>query len=130
MFYDYYGFPAEAYEINYPAPGSPELAQALPPCWSKTASRRAIDPERGFDHGLFIPLKMMYPQADIPCLQLSLLRGLDPAAHLALGRALRGSMPARTSWSSARASRSTTCAPSPGAAWARPTRPTISSRTG
>ncbi len=48
-----------------------------------------IDRRRGFDHGLFIPLKMMYPQADIPCLQLSLLRGLDPVRHIALGKALQ-----------------------------------------
>lgn len=48
-----------------------------------------IDPRRGFDHGLFIPLKLMYPQADIPAIQLSLLRGLKPAAHIALGKALR-----------------------------------------
>ena len=48
-----------------------------------------IDPERGFDHGLFIPLKLMYPEADIPSLQLSLLRGLNPAAHITLGKALR-----------------------------------------
>ncbi len=48
-----------------------------------------IDASRGFDHGLFIPLKMMYPQADIPALQLSLLRGLNPAVHVALGKALR-----------------------------------------
>jgi aromatic ring-opening dioxygenase catalytic subunit (LigB family) len=48
-----------------------------------------IDPVRGFDHGAFIPLKLMYPQADIPTLQLSLLRGLDPARHIALGKSLR-----------------------------------------
>ena len=49
-----------------------------------------IDTQRGYDHGLFIPLKLMYPQADIPSLQLSLIRGLNAEAHIALGRALRG----------------------------------------
>ena len=90
MFYDYYGFPAAAYEINYPASGSPELAQAIASQLERNGIPARLDPERGFDHGLFIPLKMMYPQADIPCLQLSLLRGLNPAAHLAMGQALRG----------------------------------------
>lgn len=89
MFYDYYGFPDEAYEITYPAPGSPTLANRIVGLLNQNNIPVRIDPERGFDHGLFIPLKLMYPQADIPSLQLSLLRGLDPAAHLALGQALR-----------------------------------------
>jgi 4,5-DOPA dioxygenase extradiol len=89
MFYDYYGFPAEAYEITYPAPGSPELANRIAELLNKNNIPARLDPRRGFDHGLFIPLKLMYPQADIPALQLSLLRGLNPAAHMALGKALR-----------------------------------------
>jgi 4,5-DOPA dioxygenase extradiol len=89
MFYDYYGFPAEAYEITYPAPGSPENAARIAGYLDKNNIPARIDPQRGFDHGLFIPLKLMYPQADIPCLQLSLIRGLNPGAHLALGKALR-----------------------------------------
>jgi 4,5-DOPA dioxygenase extradiol len=90
MFYDYYGFPKQAYEITYPAPGSPERADKII-AWLKSENISArLDAQRGFDHGLFIPLKMMYPEADIPCLQLSLLRGLDPKAHIALGQALRG----------------------------------------
>jgi len=90
LFYDYYGFPEKAYEITYPAPGSPELANKIAGELQKSRLPARIDPQRGFDHGLFIPLKLIYPQADIPSLQLSLLRGLDPAAHMALGRALRG----------------------------------------
>lgn len=90
MFYDYYGFPEEAYSIQYPAPGSPELAQKIAGMLKENNIPTRIDNQRGFDHGLFIPLKMMYPQADIPCLQLSLLSGLSSSAHLALGRALRG----------------------------------------
>ena len=90
MFYDYYGFPDEAYTITYPAPGSPALADKIGGLLKQNNIPARIDPRRGFDHGLFIPLKMMYPQADIPCLQLSLLRGLNAAAHIALGKALRG----------------------------------------
>ena len=89
MFYDYYGFPDKAYEITYPAPGSPVLANRIAAMLTKNNIATRIDPQRGFDHGLFIPLKLMYPQADIPSLQLSLLRGLNPAAHIALGKALR-----------------------------------------
>jgi 4,5-DOPA dioxygenase extradiol len=90
MFYDYYGFPEAAYEIIYPAPGSPELASRVAALLSEKNIPARIDLQRGFDHGLFIPLKLMYPDADIPCLQLSLLRGLNANAHIALGKALRG----------------------------------------
>jgi aromatic ring-opening dioxygenase catalytic subunit (LigB family) len=89
LFYDYYNFPREAYEIRYPAPGSPELANRIAGVLIQNHIPAQLDPRRGFDHGVFIPLKLMYPQADIPALQLSLLRGLDPAAHIALGKALR-----------------------------------------
>jgi len=89
MFYDYYGFPNEAYEITYPAPGSPELANRIAGLFEKNNILTRIDPQRGFDHGLFIPLKLMYPEAKIPALQLSLIRGLNPGAHIALGKALR-----------------------------------------
>ena len=92
MFYDYYGFPDKAYEITYSASGSPELADTVAGLLKKDNIAARIDRQRGFDHGLFIPLKLMYPEADIPCLQLSLVRGLDPAAHIALGKSLRGLM--------------------------------------
>jgi len=90
MFYDYYGFPDEAYEINYPAPGSPALAAKITGLLQEAGLPSQVDAERGFDHGLFIPLKLMYPQADIPSIQLSLVRGLNPTAHIALGKTLRG----------------------------------------
>lgn len=90
MFYDYYGFPSQAYQITYPAPGSPEYAKKISDLLEQNHVPARIDPQRGFDHGLFIPLKLMYPHADIPCIQLSLIRGLDADAHLALGKALRG----------------------------------------
>ena len=89
IFYDYYGFPEEAYAISYPAPGNPDLANRIVVLLRENSIPVHIDSQRGFDHGLFIPLKLMYPNADIPTLQLSLLRGLDPAAHIALGSALR-----------------------------------------
>jgi len=89
LFYDYYGFPEEAYRLTYPAPGSPDLASRIVELLHGSHIASRIDAERGFDHGLFIPLKLMYPQADIPSLQLSLVRGLDPTAHIALGKALR-----------------------------------------
>lgn len=89
MLYDYYGFPEEAYEIIYPAPGNPDLANRIARLFERNRIPAAINWDRGFDHGLFIPLKLMYPKADIPSLQLSLLRGLNPAAHINLGKALR-----------------------------------------
>lgn len=90
MFYDYYGFPQAAYSIQYPGPGSPELAKRITGLLEEQHIPAKVDAQRGFDHGHFIPLKLMYPEADIPSIQLSLLRGLDPAAHIALGKALRG----------------------------------------
>ena len=90
MFYDYYGFPNEAYKISYPAPGSPELAERIAGLLNRKGINTQIDTQRGFDHGLFIPLKLMYPDAGIPALQLSLLRGLNSTAHIKLGKALRG----------------------------------------
>jgi aromatic ring-opening dioxygenase catalytic subunit (LigB family) len=90
IIYDYYGFPPESYEIQYPAPGSPDLASQLQASLRENGIDAALDDERGFDHGLYIPLKIMYPEADIPCIQLSLLDSLDPAAHIALGQAMSG----------------------------------------
>jgi len=89
LYYDYYGFPEEAYTVRYPAPGCPALAARISGWLRENSISASIDSRRGFDHGLFIPLKLMYPQADIPATQISLVNGLDPAAHLALGRALR-----------------------------------------
>jgi aromatic ring-opening dioxygenase catalytic subunit (LigB family) len=93
MLYDYYGFPEQAYRITYPAPGNPELADRIAGMLGRNQFSTRIDSERGYDHGLFIPLKMMYTEADIPVVQLSLIRGLDPAAHIRLGQALRELLP-------------------------------------
>lgn len=88
MLYDYYGFPPESYAISWPAPGDPELAAHIRSYLGAAGFETAADAERGFDHGTFIPLKVAFPDADVPTVQLSLLRDLDPAQHLALGRAL------------------------------------------
>jgi 4,5-DOPA dioxygenase extradiol len=68
MFYDYFGFPKEAYTITYPAPGSSSFAGKIVNLLEMNKIPARIDPRRGFDHGLFIPLKLMYLNADIPCL--------------------------------------------------------------
>src|SRR5574341_599487 len=88
ILYDYYGFPAESYAITWPAPGTPVLASRVRALLDAAGIRSAEDSARGFDHGTFIPLKLIYPDADVPTIQLSLKRGLDPAAHLAIGAAI------------------------------------------
>jgi aromatic ring-opening dioxygenase catalytic subunit (LigB family) len=88
LLYDYYGFPPESYEITWPAPGEPALAARVRELLSSAGIESAENAQRGFDHGAFVPLKLAYPNADVPTVQLSLKRGLDPAEHLALGRAL------------------------------------------
>ncbi|MBL3556371.1 MULTISPECIES: DODA-type extradiol aromatic ring-opening family dioxygenase [Marinobacter] len=89
LIYDYYGFPPEAYEIEYPCPGEPALAQQVYQALDQAGIPVRLDEQRGFDHGLFVPLKLMYPDADIPCIQLSLVSSLDAGTHLAIGRALQ-----------------------------------------
>jgi aromatic ring-opening dioxygenase catalytic subunit (LigB family) len=88
MIYDYGGFPDYTYRIRYDAPGDPSLAARTRQRIEEAGMPARLDPERGFDHGAFTPLKVIYPDARVPVVQLSLKRGLDPAAHLALGRAL------------------------------------------
>ena len=88
MLYDYYGFPPESYQITWPAPGDPALAARVRGLLSEAGFATAEDAQRGFDHGTFTPLKQTYPNAEVPVIQLSLKRGLDPAEHLAIGRAL------------------------------------------
>jgi aromatic ring-opening dioxygenase catalytic subunit (LigB family) len=88
MLYDYYGFPAHTYRVTYPAPGSPELAAEVHDLIAAAGEPVALDASRGFDHGAFVPMAVLWPEADMPLVQLSLRIGLDPAVHLALGRAL------------------------------------------
>jgi len=88
LIYDYSGFPQETYEVTYPAPGHPDLAKEIYDIFQSNGIESNLDNERGFDHGMFVPLKLMYPNANIPCIQISLVRGLDPETHLNIGKAL------------------------------------------
>ena len=88
LLFDYYNFPPASYQITWPAPGDPALAARVRSLLEAAGFSTAEDTERGFDHGTFVPLKLTYPLADVPVVQLSLIRGLDPATHLAMGRAL------------------------------------------
>ncbi len=88
MLYDYFGFPPASYAIRWPAPGAPWLAPRVEELMQNAGFTTARDPERGFDHGTFVPLKVAFPEANVPVLQLSLVAGLRAGDHLALGRAL------------------------------------------
>jgi aromatic ring-opening dioxygenase catalytic subunit (LigB family) len=88
LIYDYSGFPAHTYELTYGAPGEPRLAARLKGLLDQAQLPAQANPYRGFDHGMFIPLKLIFPDAEIPVVQLSLRRDLDPGVHLQAGRAL------------------------------------------
>jgi len=88
MIYDYGGFPDYTYHIHYDAPGDPQLAARVKSLLDAAGLPAQLDAERGFDHGAFTPLNVIYPDADVPVVQLSLKRGLDPRTHLAMGRAI------------------------------------------
>lgn len=90
LIYDYYGFPAESYSIEYPCAGEPILAQKTYEVLTNAGIEARLDEQSGFDHGLFVPLKIMYSLADIPCIQLSLVKSLDPLTHINMGKALQG----------------------------------------
>lgn len=88
LIYDYHGFPEHTYEIRYDAPGSPELAQEICELLAASGITAGLDDARGFDHGVFIPLKLIFPEAAIPVVQVSLHHNLDPQTHLEIGKAL------------------------------------------
>ena len=88
LIFDYNGFPPHTYELSYPVPGAPGLAARVQLLLGAAGLAADGDAERGFDHGMFIPLLLMFPAADVPVLQLSLREGLDPQHHLLAGRAL------------------------------------------
>ena len=89
MIYDYSGFPAHTYQIRYPAPGSAAVAERTRELLAKAGLPAGLDDQRGYDHGTFTPLAVMYPDADVPIVMLSLRHGYDPDEHLAAGRALK-----------------------------------------
>ena len=88
MIYDFGGFPRALFEMQYPAPGDPELAQQAAAMLSAAGLPAQLAANRGFDHGTWTPLKLMYPDADIPVVQLSVQPSMDAAHHIAMGRAL------------------------------------------
>lgn len=89
MIYDYSGFPAHTYEIQYNAPGAPGIAARTLDLLQSAGINAHIDPARGYDHGLYAPMEIMYPDADMPIFQVSMLKSYDPADHIAIGRALK-----------------------------------------
>ena len=89
MVYDYHGFPAHTYHIKYPAPGSPHLASRVKTLLSNAGFSAKEDSGRGFDHGTFVPLALMYPNADVPIVMLSLKSGYNPQEHIRVGQALQ-----------------------------------------
>jgi aromatic ring-opening dioxygenase catalytic subunit (LigB family) len=88
MIYDYGGFPPHTYRISYPAPGEPALAERVAALLAASGVASGTDPQRGFDHGTFSMLYPLYPQADMPVVQLSIRHGYDPLEHILAGRAL------------------------------------------
>ena len=88
LIYDYSGFPPHTYQLAWPAAGAPALAARVQGLLHDSGIDAAPDATRGFDHGVFIPLKVAFPDADIPTVQLSLNHSLDAAAHIAIGAAL------------------------------------------
>mmetsp|Transcript_23916 Transcript_23916/g.50155 ORF Transcript_23916/g.50155 Transcript_23916/m.50155 type:complete len:289 (-) Transcript_23916:305-1171(-) len=89
LLFDYGGFPKESYEYKYPAPGEPEVAKRVLELLRAGAVDCAGDEKRPWDHGVFVPMMLLFPKADVPVVQLSIRSDQDAAAHLKMGQALR-----------------------------------------
>jgi aromatic ring-opening dioxygenase catalytic subunit (LigB family) len=88
LIFDYSGFPAHTYQLTWPAPGDPALAARVSALLQQAGLPSTTETNRGYDHGVFVPLKVAFPEAEIPVVPLSLDQSLDPALHIAAGRAL------------------------------------------
>jgi aromatic ring-opening dioxygenase catalytic subunit (LigB family) len=88
MLFDYYGFPPHTYELDYPAPGEPKAAAEAKRLIEAAGLAVGEDDRRGFDHGVFVPMLIVDPKAEIPVVMVSIERSLDPARHIAIGKAL------------------------------------------
>ena len=88
LLFDYYGFPEEAYALSYPCPGSPDLARRIVALLTAAGVGAQLDDTRGLDHGVVAPLMLVFPEASIPVVEVSLHASLDPARHVKLGAAL------------------------------------------
>eukprot|EP00405_Crypthecodinium_cohnii_P008273 CAMPEP_0206423482 /NCGR_PEP_ID=MMETSP0324_2-20121206/2704_1 /ASSEMBLY_ACC=CAM_ASM_000836 /TAXON_ID=2866 /ORGANISM="Crypthecodinium cohnii, Strain Seligo" /LENGTH=316 /DNA_ID=CAMNT_0053888045 /DNA_START=69 /DNA_END=1019 /DNA_ORIENTATION=+ len=88
LYYDYSGFPPETYHYKYPAPGHPSVAHEVVRLLKNAGIESRINLQRGWDHGVFVPMMCMFPEAEVPIVQMSLVKGQDAKKHLEIGKAL------------------------------------------
>lgn len=88
LYFDYYGFPPESYKYRYDAPGHPELAERIQEVLKKEGIKSNLDSKRGWDHGVFVPMMLINPAANVPIIQISVLSNQDPEQHYKLGEVL------------------------------------------
>jgi len=88
LIFDYYGFPKHTYTLNYPTAGDPQLASKIVKSLEEDAIPARLDHTRGIDHGVFIPMMLMFPNANIPVVQVSLNQNLDPDLHMKIGKSI------------------------------------------